>query len=145
GGRQTGSAPERAMLTVILDGLVNETPSDRRTTRLLMQATVSTLGRLTASVDRLRAELRGEPDPRIASSFCCMVAFAGTLGAFLELRGEARGKSRLSDGLRHRAANLSARLRESPAKAGVDALVPDLIIHDEFQRFRSLLDHESGE
>ncbi|GMA93069.1 hypothetical protein [Homoserinibacter gongjuensis] len=133
------------MLTVILDGLVNETPSDRRTTRLLMQATVSTLGRFTASVDRLRSELRGEPDPRIVGAFRRMVESDGTLGAFLELRDEARGKSKLSDELRHRAANLTARLRQSLAKAGVDTLEPDLIILDEFQRFRNLLDPESGE
>lgn len=145
GGWRTGSAPERAMLTVILDGLVNETPSDRRTTRLLMQATVSTLGRFTASVDRLRSELRGEPDPRIVGAFRRMVESDGTLGAFLELRDEARGKSKLSDELRHRAANLTARLRQSLAKAGVDTLEPDLIILDEFQRFRNLLDPESGE
>ena len=145
GGWRTGSASERAMLTVILDGLVNDTASDRRTTRLLMQATVGTLERFSALADQLQAELKGAPDPRIVAAFHRFIESDGTLNAFVELRDEARGKSKLSDELRHRAANLTARLRQSLAKAGVDTLEPDLIILDEFQRFRHLLDPESGD
>src|SRR5690606_28789818 len=42
GGHRQGSAPERAMLTLILDQLFNKTDSDRRITRMLMQGTVHT-------------------------------------------------------------------------------------------------------
>ena len=41
--------------------------------------------------------------------------------------------------------NLIAKLRAALAKAGVETLEPDLIILDEFQRFRHLLDENSGE
>ncbi len=144
GGWRTGSSSERAMLTVILDRLVNESKSDRRSTRLLMQASVGTLERFSRIVDQLESDLR-EPDPRIMAAFHRLIASDGTLDAFLELREEARGKTKRSDQLRHRSANLTARLRQSLAKAGVDTLEPDLIILDEFQRFRHLLDPESGD
>lgn len=145
GGWRTGSASERAMLAVILDQLANQSGSDRRTTRLLLQATVGTLERFSWMVDQLHAELNGEPDPRIVAAFYALIASDGTLDAFLELREEARDQEVLSDELRRRAANLTARLRQSLAKAGVDTLEPDLIILDEFQRFRHLLDPESGD
>src|SRR5690606_11012897 len=50
GGWRTGSAPERARLTVILDGLVNETVVERNATRKLFQARVRSLETFTRSV-----------------------------------------------------------------------------------------------
>lgn len=146
GGQRQGSAPERAMLTIILDGLVNRSPSDRRVTRMLLRGTVKDPQRFDRwYVEPLARELAGEPDPRIVQAFAAMVEREGTLARFIELRDEIRHKRSVPDELWHANQELIATFRQSLAKAGVDTLEPDLIILDEFQRFRHLLNPESGD
>ena len=146
GGWRQGSAPERAMLSVILDRIANRTASDRRVTRLLMHGTVKTPERFDqAYVKPLIRDLDGEPDPRIVSAFAQMIERDGSLERFVALRDEVRRKRTVPDELWHRNHNLIAELRQSLAKAGVDTLEPDLVILDEFQRFRHLLNPDSGD
>ncbi|ANG85314.1 hypothetical protein A8L33_07885 [Microbacterium aurantiacum] len=146
GGWRQGSAPERAMLTVILDKIANRTDSDRRVTRLLMHGTVKSAKRFDQwYVQPLLRELAGEPDPRIVAAFTRMIEQDGSLERFIALRDEVRRKQSLPGELWHRNHDLIAEFRQSLAKAGVDTLEPDLIILDEFQRFRHLLDPESGD
>lgn len=146
GGWRQGSAPERAMLTVILDKIANRTDSDRRVTRLLMHGTVKTAKRFDQwYVQPLIRELAGEPDPRIVAAFTHMIQADGSLDRFIALRDEMRRKQSVPADLWHRNHDLIADFRQSLAKAGVDTLEPDLIILDEFQRFRHLLNPESGD
>lgn len=146
GGWRQGSAPERAMLTVILDKIANRTDSDRRVTRLLMHGTVKTAKRFDQwYVKPLIRELAGEPDPRIVAAFTHMIEADGSLDRFVALRDEVRRKHSVPADLWHRNHDLIADFRQSLAKAGVDTLEPDLIILDEFQRFRHLLNPESGD
>ncbi|WP_396659483.1 helicase-related protein [Microbacterium sp.] len=140
GGWRQGNADERAMLTIILDQLINRTASDRRTTRLLMQGTVASLRNFDGwYVNKLRKDLGGEPDPRIIDAFDLAVRADGALDRFLELRDAVRGKQRVPPEIKHRVHDSIDELRRHLAKAGVDTLEPDLIILDEFQRFRHLL------
>ncbi|BDZ39783.1 DEAD/DEAH box helicase family protein [Microbacterium suwonense] len=145
GGWRQGAAPERALLTIILDERFNETSSDRRITRMLMQGTVRSRGNFERYVQRLHEELKGPPDPVIVTAFERLIRADGSLEMFLTLREELRGKHRLPGELWHRTQELTSRLRSALAKAGVDTLEPDLIILDEFQRFRELLNPESGD
>ncbi len=146
GGWRQGSAPERAMLTVILDKITNRTDSDRRVTRLLMHGTVKSAKRFDQwYVKPLLRELAGEPDPRIVAAFTRMIEADGSLDRFIALRDEVRRKRSVPSELWHRNHDLIAEFRQSLAKAGVDTLEPDLIILDEFQRFRHLLDPQSGD
>lgn len=146
GGWRQGSAPERAMLTVILDKIANRTDSDRRVTRLLMHGTVKTPGRFDQwYVQPLIRELAGEPDPRIVAAFTRMIEADGSLERFIALRDDVRRKRSVPPDLWHRNHDLIADFRQSLAKAGVDTLEPDLIILDEFQRFRHLLNPASGD
>lgn len=144
-GTRQGAASERALLTVILDQLVNETGADRRITRLIMQGSVRTRESFEYRVKRLQAELNGEPDPVITTAFQRLIRENGALAEFLDLRETLRGKHRVPSELRQRTASLIGALRHSLAKAGVDTLEPDLIILDEFQRFRQLLDPTTGD
>ncbi|HEX4401010.1 MAG TPA: hypothetical protein VHZ98_06760 [Galbitalea sp.] len=146
GGFRQGSAEERAMITIILDQLVNRTTSDRRVTRMLFQGTVSSAKRFDERyVKPLHAELRGAPDPRIVNAFRAVIEAGRALDDFLVLREDGRNRSKLNPDLKERAADLMARLRHDLSKAGVETLEPDLIILDEFQRFRQLLaDAEPG-
>ena len=146
GGWRQGSAPERAMLTIILDKVANRSDSDRRVTRLLMHGTVKTPERFDRwYVQPLLRELAGEPDPRIVEAFRRMIESNGALERFVALRNEVRRKRSIPGELWHRTHDLIAELRQSLAKSGVDTLEPDLIILDEFQRFRHLLDPTSGD
>ena len=146
GGWRQGSAPERAMLTVILDKIANRTDSDRRVTRLLMHGTVKSSQRFDQwYVQPLMRELAGDPDPRIVAAFTRMIEADGSLDRFVALRDEVRHKRSVPADLWHRNHSLIAEFRQSLAKAGVDTLEPDLIILDEFQRFRHLLNPESGD
>ncbi|MGB3375932.1 MAG: helicase-related protein [Microbacterium sp.] len=145
GAQRQGSAPERAMLTLILDQLVNETRSDRRITRLLMQGSVQTKSNFNGYIHRLKTELDGQPDPIIVTAFEKLIRADGSLDDFVELRDELRGKQLIPRDRRHAMRDLIAKFRHSLAKAGVDTLEPDLIILDEFQRFRELLDPDSGD
>ena len=146
GGWRQGSAPERAMLTVILDKIANRTDSDRRVTRLLMHGTVKSAKRFDQwYVQPLLRELAGEPDPRIVAAFTRMIETDGSLDRFIALRDEVRRKQNVPSELWHRNHELIAEFRQSLAKAGVDTLEPDLIILDEFQRFRHLLNPDSGD
>lgn len=145
GGQRQGAAPERAMLTLILDQLVNRTSSDRRITRMLMQGTVHTRANFEYRITQLQKELDGEPDPVIVAAFEKLIREDGTLDLFLELREKLWMKKKLPDELWHPTQSLIGRLRHALAKAGVDTLQPDLVILDEFQRFRQLLNPESGD
>lgn len=146
GGWRQGSAPERAMLTVILDQIASLTSSDRRVTRLLMHGTVKSPQRFdSVYVQPLLRDLAGDPDPRIVDTFTRMIEADGSLDRFIALRDEVRRKRSVPDELWHRNQQLIAEFRGSLAKAGVHTLEPDLIILDEFQRFRHLLNPESGD
>lgn len=146
GGWRQGSAPERAMLTIILDQISNRTDSDRRVTRLMMHGTVRSPRRFDDRyVKPLRADLGGEPDPRIVDAFTRLINENGTLGRFVSLREEMKFKRAVPAELWHRTHDLISDLRQALAKAGVDTLEPDLIILDEFQRFRHLLNPDSGD
>jgi hypothetical protein len=144
GGFRQGSAPERAMLTLILDQLFNSTGSDRRITRLIMQGTVHSLKNFEYHIAHLRKELDGDPDPVIVTKFEELIREDGSLDSFLGLRESLRMKRALPAELWNPAQELIGRLRHALAKAGVDTLEPDLIILDEFQRFRQLLNPGSG-
>ncbi|MGO2747011.1 helicase-related protein [Microbacterium sp.] len=145
GGWRQGSAPERAMLTLILDQLVNETSSDRRITRMLMQGAVRSKSSFRYTINHLKDDLHGSPDPVIVGAFEKLIRADGSLTQFLTLREQLRGKQKLPAELWQETQKLIAAFRHSLAKAGVDTLEPDLIILDEFQRFRQLLDPRTGD
>lgn len=88
-----------------------------------------------------------KPDQEIGARFVALVeADPGGLRAeFDELADKLRNGTGLSDGDSERRLKLVARLRLLLATACVDSLEPDLVILDEFQRFRHLLDDHDNE
>lgn len=145
GGQRSGSADERALLTVLLDRLFNRSDSDRRVTRLLLQGDVSTPERFAEHYVAPLQRDAGELDPTIVAKFGELLEEAGLDRAFLALRDDCR-RARMLDRLeKNRARNLTSAMRQLLAQASIDALEPDLVILDEFQRFRQLLDPDGGE
>src|SRR5690606_38062123 len=92
-------------------------------------------------VDQLRESLPDGVDGTIAARFDRALDEAEDVSASLaDLVEVVAGAGNLGDDSRQRAWTLIGRLRSLLARASVDVLQPDLVILDEFQRFRDLLD-----
>ena len=88
--------------------------------------------------DTQRADL--QPDRAIVARFMKSIRASGLSRRFLaEVRALGHRTKGISKDEEFRHLQLIGELRSAIAKAGVDSLEPDLIILDEFQRFRHLL------
>ena len=142
---RVGSAPERAMLHLMLEAIAPGDAADERASRLILQGGVHSEDAFQRRIEQLRGQMPNGLDEVIVTKFDAEMRLDDTLDAFLRSRAEVRGL----DGVpahwkQHDTHELIARLRSALAKASLDALEPDLIILDEFQRFRHLLDVEAG-
>lgn len=146
GGIRQGSAPERAMLVLIADELWNEDAAERWATRVLLRGMVSSAERFDEHyVQPLAEQLAGPPDAEILRQLTHLLGDTGIVEQFLRLRDAHRDLEETPGELWHSVQQLISDLRMLLARAGVSMLKPDLIILDEFQRFKHLLDRESGE
>lgn len=146
-GHSGGKSEERSLLHFLLSDLLELGRADRRRADIVLA--------YTSSVDSFRRQLpamvdhfdrNGEPDPGLVARFEREARRTGAIAAFeerLEAIGQRRSIARGSDEFRSCRAVIS-QLRSCLAKASVDTLEPDLVILDEFQRFRDLLDPEKG-
>jgi len=138
-GEQSGMARERAILFRLLAPEL--APGKAASTALarILQGNVQEL-------DRFQRHIEAQPDrwePSIQRHFLEDFRNSAERQRLEELIQDVRGRrSRLSTEQSHIAGPLIADLRRLLAKAGVQALEPDLVILDEFQRFRNLLDKD---
>ena len=139
-GWQTGKAEERAMLFLLLEPLIDLTGYRRRAAVNLLRGQVSRYDWFAATISQLRRELNGEIDPDIADGFGTALRDRGLLTDFDDLIDEMGRKRSVPQVLRDRVRRLTGDMRSELAHASVRTLEPDLIILDEFQRFRHLLD-----
>ncbi|MBK7624684.1 MAG: helicase [Kineosporiaceae bacterium] len=147
-GWHTGAAEERALLYLLLRHELDLTGGWRRRGALnILRWTVKRVEVFQQYVDRLDDELRSGIDPTIAAEFMGAARSNGLVEEFNDLVTELGRRQTLSQDESPRARLLIKRLRTTLARAGVETLEPDLIILDEFQRFRNLLDpnSEAGE
>lgn len=143
-GWQTGQARERALLYLLLERHLGLSGWNRRAALTTLRGGVHTTEAFRRVVEALRRELDGEPDPTIAAAFISGAEKLGLTATFEALIGEVGRSASLRGPVRAEAARLIGVLRTILAKAGVEALEPDLVILDEFQRFRHLLSVECG-
>lgn len=141
-GWQSGKAEERALLYLLLRDALNLTGAWDTTARRLLQGQVGSLERFTRTIDCLDRELDGQVDPAIANAFLHATEASGSRGEFTALVDEMGRRRTVPAHLTDRVRKLTGRLRGELARASVDTLTPDLVILDEFQRFRHLLDLE---
>ena len=142
-GWQTGKAEERAMLFLLVEPLIDLTGYRRRAATNLLRGQVSHHDRFAAVIGQLRRELVGEIDPDVAKGFEAAVRDSGLLPHFVGLIDEMGRKRSVPGALRDRVRRLTGAMRSELARVSVRTLEPDLIILDEFQRFRHLLDDTS--
>lgn len=142
-GWQSGKAEERAMLYLLF-----EEPLDLRGRRAtaagrLLQGTVRRLDSFRNVIEGLRLELRGDIDENVRTRFLAAGEREGLAGEFDELINELGQRRIVPDTVRTTTWRLVAKMRTTLARESVHLLEPDLIILDEFQRFRQLLSRES--
>lgn len=139
-----GTAKERALLVLLLDEVLQHNAAQQRGTRVLFQGAVASLDRFsTTYVEGMRASLKGPIDPGIRSAFASLAESEGLLAEFTVLR-DTIAEDVVPPEIHDAVAGMISRFRRLLALASVQTLEPDLVILDEFQRFKSLLSPEEG-
>lgn len=141
-GHRQGKAEERAIIAHLLERSERPDHRLRRAGRDVLQGRV----KRHESFGQLIDHVAQKPfDPEIVARFGRDIRESGALDRFRELRKEYATDPRGNDQRWHRTQESIAELRRTLANAGASRLRPDLVILDEFQRFRDLLDPDSGE
>lgn len=155
-GWRTGTANERALLYIILRQELGFHGARATAAYRILQGTVGSWQKFKQRVEQYEYELRdqaardGGPllDPGIVEKFVGLLRTQGeqedtALAEFTHLLDGTEGKASVPGGPKA-AAQVVIRLRRLLARAGVEALEPDLVILDEFQRFTELLNEDSA-
>ncbi|MBI2170312.1 MAG: hypothetical protein HYU28_12560 [Actinobacteria bacterium] len=139
-GNSTGRADERALLHIILCEHLGLTAKRARKAAAVVLRGASNLKNILWEITNSKRALgdRG-PDDTITRPFLRDIRKSGVLRRFEAAVAELGRRTAISDGERYAHASLVGDLRNALARAGVDALEPDLVILDEFQRFRHIL------
>ncbi|MGW8592567.1 helicase-related protein [Dietzia sp. NPDC055877] len=141
-GHRQGKAEERAIIAHLIERSERLDSRSRRAGRDVLQGMVW----YRESFDQLIDQVEQKPlDLAIVERFEQDIRESGALDRFCELRREYAADPRGNDQRWHRAQESIAELRRTLATAGASMLRPHLVILDEFQRFRDLLDPDSGE
>lgn len=143
-GWQTGSQEERQLLHVLLNGMAVVDATAERASALFFQGGVASVDRFQVGIANMRIALGSGPDPVIQGAFTAEIQASDLQEQFELIREQLRGLDVLPPELRRAVNHLTARLRGALAAASVESLEPDLVILDEFQRFRHLIDPKSG-
>ena len=141
-GHQMGRKEERAVLYVLLRDHLDLRGARATAAQRILQGGVSTrqkfLDRQIAAVCAQRLE------PGIRQVFLDELDRRCERATLMALIDEVRGRSALNDRQKDSARAIVGSLRRMLSRAAVQALQPDLVILDEFQRFRDLLDFKTG-
>lgn len=148
-GWRTGKAEERAMLYLLVEGALGLAQNQTRSWAAcqLLQGTVSSTQRFADHIRRLRQELKGNLDEAVESAFRQAIGTRenprSLLGRLDRLLEEVALQGGVPAGLAADAVALVGELRSTLARESVRVIEPDLVILDEFQRFRHLLDEST--
>src|SRR6266516_3078064 len=114
-GWQTGKAEERAMLYLLLEGLLDLARSRASAARRLLQGQVGTIDRFTDVVNQLERHLTGDIDPQIVRGFAAAVRRHGLLRQFDDLVEQMGRRQSVPDALRDEVRTLTGRMRSELA------------------------------
>ena len=146
-GHSLGQSKERAMLLIAITAIHPLGGYETTAAHRLLQGQVRTVERFRQTVDELRYQMGDVGiDPPILRAFRRSIKLGGRsslLNRFLELVDEMGRKRSVPDDLYGRNVEVVREMRAALARASVETLEPDLVILDEFQRFRHLLDPDT--
>lgn len=131
-----GRSDERVLLYRILADDLWLDGFGRRALAALLQGWVRDFDAFYRTADSAAIQ----PDPAITKPFLSQIRTSGLRRRVIRDIDRLGRRTRLTDSERAETMGLVGELRAALAKAGVAALEPDLVILDEFQRFRHLLD-----
>ena len=141
-GLQMGTARERAVLYVLLRDHLGLRGARATAAERIFQGGVTNRRRF---IDWYVASVRARRfEPSIHRTFLEEFDESPERASLVSLIGEVAGRRALTGGQRGAARVIVGALRRMLARAAVRALEPDLVILDEFQRFRNLLDVKTG-
>ena len=146
-GYSTGKAEERAMLFLVLRECLTMDGWQRTAAQRLLQGTVRKLDTFRTAIADLEWELGDAGiDPAILRQFRRNVRRGGSkslVARFERALDDIGHRQKLPPHVEEEKWALIRELRSSLAHASVETLEPDLVILDEFQRFRHLLDTDN--
>ena len=137
-GHRSGRVEERALLHWLLAPVMEGTRAQRNALQRLLRMDVNE-GRW----DEICAVLddpEKPPDATVTRKFRTAIRRSQVLEDLYELIDELYGRSQLNAEQNRRRLTIVGALRRELAKVSVDCLEPDLVILDEFQRFKHLLE-----
>lgn len=150
-GHSLGMARERAMILLALSEIYDLNGWEWKAALRILQGGVRTMERFWDRVAELRRELEQDGfDPRIRKEFSAGISRGGKsslASKFAELVDAVGRKQYVPAEYHEDQLALVRSLRSALARASVETLEPDLVILDEFQRFKHLLsdDNPAGE
>ncbi len=141
-GHQMGRKEERAVLYVLLRDHLGLRGARATAALRIFQGGVSTWQKFrdqcVAAVDADNLE------PEIRQTFLREFDQSQERASLVSLIDGVAGRSSLNDSQQHAARIVVGELRRMLSRSALHALEPDLVILDEFQRFRDLLDVKTG-
>lgn len=138
-----GTAEERALLHLLLVDHYQLSRAERTASQRLLQGGVATLERFQHSIRTVRGQIETGVDPNIVRAFLQDVTPSKCGHQYRQLVDDVTGR-RPYGAERDMAWTVIGELRNALARASIQALEPDLVILDEFQRFKYLLDRKEG-
>ncbi|MDN5758702.1 MAG: helicase, partial [Tomitella sp.] len=140
-----GQAEERALLLLAMEEILGLDTEQLDWATRMLKGSVSSEDSMRGYVRRMREDLPEGIDPAVRDAFMALgtTSTNGTrpsLDTFTTILNDAMTSGELTPEIRDRVWPAVGHLRRDLAKAGIKTLEPDLVILDEFQRFRALLD-----
>lgn len=150
----SGMARERMLLRLLLDMIWDDVPFRNKASLRVFQGTVQSLANFSGRCDAFARSHRATIDPSILQSFSAEIDRADAAAAqegrpplkerYLAVEERCEYGRHLTREVRIRRHSLIADLRHALARACLDTLEPDLIVLDEFQRFKHLMAEEGS-
>jgi len=142
-GWQTGKAEERAILYLLLAEHLGLDRTESGHLKRLLKGGVKKLSTFDRYIEMVRANAADGWEPSIQQDFLKAFDNSSVKGRLREVMSHMGRKTTYSTDERNTVNSVIADLRRLLARSSVAALEPDLVVLDEFQRFKSLLSGES--
>lgn len=140
---QGGTAQERALIHLLLAEHYQLPAKERTASKRLFQGGVQTLSRFQGTIDFVNWQLESGIDQNIVCTFLHDASRSKVGHRYRQLVSDLVGRTP-TEAERGEAREVVGELRSALARASIAALEPDLVILDEFQRFKHLLDRDNG-
>lgn len=150
----SGMARERMLLRLLLDMIWDDVPFRNKASLRVFQGTVQSLARFSKTCAAFARSHRATIDPFILQSLNAEIDQADAAATqegrpllkerYLAVEERCEYGRHLTSEVRSRRHSLIADLRHVLARACLDTLEPDLIVLDEFQRFKHLMAEEGS-